>query len=216
MFRKSSQIWLSADQHFEHKNILRYCARPFNSLEDMARGLMAPYREMIHPFDTVYWLGDLVFMRKTIPGYVKPVGRTALVRGNHDKIDAGDYRRAGILKVHNSLEIDHGGERIFLIHNPMQVLLDEAQKRKISVRGLTWDNPIIRKLAENLPYKVFCAHVHQLFRRFGQFVNVGVDVWDYRPITLEEALDAFSKPSALSDETQHRREIPCEEVPSKK
>ena len=45
MRRKSSQIWLSADQHFEHKSILRYCKRPLYSLEDMAQGLMAPYRE---------------------------------------------------------------------------------------------------------------------------------------------------------------------------
>ena len=211
---KQPKIWLSADQHLNHLNAIRYTNRPFDSVEEMTEVLMASYRNIVTPSDTVYWLGDFVFNRKIVPSYVKiavarnlRTDKVVLVRGNHDRADFDEYQRAGIREIYDSLEIDLDGERILLVHEPIRVLQAEAQKRKISIQGLTFDDQIVRDLAESLPLRVLCGHVHRLFRRFGQFVNVGVDVWGYRPITLEEALGVFAEPSSLCGEVQHRREL---------
>jgi calcineurin-like phosphoesterase family protein len=205
--RTIPKIWFSADQHFGHVNILRYCARPFATIEEMAQTLTEAYRANVHPFDSVYWLGDL-FMGKSIPHYVQAPPGTTMIRGNHDKAGIEDYKSMGIKEVFNSLEIEHDGEKILLVHDPMKILHAEAEKRGQPIRGkrLAWDDPIIHQLAEELPLKVFCGHVHQLFRRWGQLVNVGVDVWDYKPVTIEEALAAYKEPSILNVR-QHHREI---------
>jgi calcineurin-like phosphoesterase family protein len=205
MPRLEKKIWLSADQHFEHVNILKYCDRPFENVTEMARVIMQPYKNGgIHPFDAVYWLGDLCFGKCT-PTYVKAPCRIEMIRGNHDKMRDEDYEKMGV-HVQDSIEIEYGGEKILLVHDPMRVLRDEAEKRGTSLKGrnLTWDEPYILQLAEELPQKVFCGHVHRLFKRFGQFINVGVDVWDYRPITIEEALGAYAQPSMLNDRQHHR------------
>ena len=203
---KKGNIWFSADQHFEHENIIRYNNRPFHSVQEMTRALMASHLETVRAFDTVYWLGDLLFMGAKIPHFAKTHTHTVLIRGNHDKATAEEYQKAGIREVANSLEIEYEGEKITLVHNPVPLLAEEAKRQGVEVTGMMWDNPIVQILAESLPTKVFCGHVHTLFKHYGQLVNVGVDVWDYRPVSIQEVLSAYKEPSILS-ETRHRREL---------
>ena len=192
----AGKIWLSADQHFEHTNIIKYCERPFETTEEMARVIMLPYRDgRIEKDDVLYWLGD-VFFTKTLPDYVNGLPETFLIRGNHDRALPESYHSAGIIEAGRSMGIDYRGEKILLVHDPAKILNADKRVRKHFQNGLrwTWADPFIWQLAQELPCKVFCGHVHGLFRRLGQFVNVGVDVWNFRPITIEEALEAYDDP----------------------
>lgn len=44
-----------------------------------------------------------------------------------------------------------------------------------------------------------CGHIHELFQVVDNVVNVGVDVWDYKPVKLDEALSLCSAFRARRD-----------------
>ena len=41
------------------------------------------------------------------------------------------------------------------------------------------------------------GHVHNSMRKIGNGVNVGVDVWDFKPITIEQIEWALSQPDCI-------------------
>jgi len=51
--------FFSADQHFGHSNIIKYCNRPFASVEEMDRVMVERWNARISPKDNVYLLGDV-------------------------------------------------------------------------------------------------------------------------------------------------------------
>jgi hypothetical protein len=52
-------VWFTSDFHFGHRNILRYCNRPFDSIEDMDATLLANLNSKVGENDILYFLGDL-------------------------------------------------------------------------------------------------------------------------------------------------------------
>ena len=52
------RTWFTADQHFGHENIIRYCNRPFSDIEEMDKALIARWNEVVKPTHTVFHLGD--------------------------------------------------------------------------------------------------------------------------------------------------------------
>ena len=53
--------FFTADLHLGHKNIIKYCNRPFSSLKDMDETIINNWNSVVGKNDTVYALGDLVF-----------------------------------------------------------------------------------------------------------------------------------------------------------
>lgn len=53
------RIFVTSDLHLGHYNIIRYCKRPFNNLDDMNTKLVRNWNSVVSPKDTVYFLGDL-------------------------------------------------------------------------------------------------------------------------------------------------------------
>ena len=50
--------FVTADDHFGHTNIIKYCNRPFNSVEEMDAELIARWNSVVSKDDLVYHLGD--------------------------------------------------------------------------------------------------------------------------------------------------------------
>ncbi len=57
-------IYLISDLHLVHKNIIRYCNRPFSSVEEMNRTLIDDGNKVVKEDDFVYLVGDLGLGRK--------------------------------------------------------------------------------------------------------------------------------------------------------
>ena len=51
-------IWITADFHFGHSNIIRYCNRPFRSVEEMDQTILDRLNASVKANDILYFLGD--------------------------------------------------------------------------------------------------------------------------------------------------------------
>ena len=54
------KLWFTADEHFYHNNIISYCSRPFNNIEEMNNTLITNWNELIQPDDDVIIAGDFI------------------------------------------------------------------------------------------------------------------------------------------------------------
>ena len=152
-------IYITADHHFGHANIIKHCDRPFDTVAEMDECLADNWNGVVGPNDTVYHLGDLVCYSNRRP---KLNGNITLVWGNHDKAASRRLAR----DVVQYLEIVIGGREIVLFHYPI-----------FSWRGKNHGS--IHLYGH--------SHRHQVLMGCRAF-NVGVDNWSYTPMAIEEAV----------------------------
>jgi len=89
-------IYYTADQHFGHANIIRFCNRPFENVTEMDEALIKNWNNTVNSNDTVYILG------------------------NHDyKWIKNCNLQEYFASVSHYLEIKDGEKRIALCHYPM-------------------------------------------------------------------------------------------------
>jgi len=170
------KYWFTSDFHFGHFNIIRYCNRPFKSVEEMNEKMIANHNARVKPEDTVFFLGDFCFKNskggKIGEGeqthsqeYLNRMnGNFVFIRGNHDNNNS-------LRTCIKNLVIELGGEEIFLVHNPM----DYNPNFDINIVGHVHEKWKIQKRGNTI------------------LVNVGVDVWDFKPIDIQEILAEVQK-----------------------
>lgn len=115
----TSKIWLIADTHFCHANIIKYCDRPFSSVADMDDIMILNWNDRVNDNDRVFVLGDfcLAGKDKIIEIGQQLNGRKTLIMGNHDSASLKTYYEAGfeIVSKHPIIIEDF----IILSHKPM-------------------------------------------------------------------------------------------------
>ena len=83
-----NKIWFSSDHHFFHNNIIKYCNRPFETVEEMNEALVKNWNSVVGPDDHVYHLGDFCFGNVEKWNWCLEPGRLNghihLILGNHD------------------------------------------------------------------------------------------------------------------------------------
>ncbi len=167
-------IYFTADNHWYHNNILKYeTDRPYNSIEEMNEALIKNWNNKITNKDEIYILGDFSFGNKeqTINILNRLNGQKYLIKGNHDKVVKYPEVASKFAWVKDYYEIKkkQAGHRIILFHYPIN----------------SWN-------AKHHGSLHFYGHVHSYKHRGGlqekNSYNVGVDVNNYEPISLEEIL----------------------------
>lgn len=112
--------FVTADPHFDHENIIKYCSRPFVSKEHMNNVLIKNWNEVVSSEDIVYVIGDfcLSHNKERIKELVSQLnGHLYLIMGNHDYLTVEDYLYAGFEKVYDETIIIDGF--LILSHRPM-------------------------------------------------------------------------------------------------
>lgn len=183
---KSNKDFFTGCTHFGHFNIIRYCDRPFKTLEEMDNCLIKNANERVKEDDTVYHLGDFCFRNssggKQGEGSLnrsefyqnRLKGSYIFVKGNHDKnngLNTKNYRI--ILYV--------GGMYLNLIHNPAHTIInDESYYYPLTI----------------------CSHVHtawhtkEIVNKDGKValcINCGVDMNNFRPVSFEEIMAIYHR-----------------------
>lgn len=139
----------------------------------MHKALVQNWNEVVQDDeDLVYILGDLTMQRKATQELEELLaslrGRKRLILGNHDKIPVFDYLDIGFESVHTSYEMEYEGHKLFMCHDP------------------AWGEAVSEDCL------VLCGHVHTFFKIYRNRINVGVDVWNYHPISIDTILDKFA------------------------
>jgi calcineurin-like phosphoesterase family protein len=162
-------IWYTADLHFGHENVIEFCDRPFKTVEEMDTTLLANMRKRVKKGDEIWILGDFAFGPRAKDRFYLsylfgkiPCNKRHLVIGNHDAQPILDLPWTS---VNNLVEVRDGSlkQNNTLCHYPM----------------VTWNHS--RRGALQL-----FGHVHGNWMGSRNSVNVGVDVWDYYPVTINE------------------------------
>jgi len=184
-------IWFTSDLHLGHRNITRYCGRPFPDteagVEEMDEGLVAAWNTVVGPDDEVWVLGDVAMGRidRSLGLVARLRGTKRLIAGNHDRCWPGHgdpertatwaerYRSAGFATIDSEATLDLAGHGVLLSHFPYEGDSQEHDRfpghRPVDDGG--W---------------LLHGHVHTEWRQHGHQVNVGVDAWGGRPVAATE------------------------------
>jgi calcineurin-like phosphoesterase family protein len=183
-------IYFTADLHTDHSRIIEYCSRPFTSVSHMQEELIRRHNERVKPDDIVYDLGDFSMSEKTVPLFLPRYnGLRHLIMGNHDfchpcKSKKKNYEGAierylsyGFKSV--SLEMDL--EEFHLHHMPYTA--DERHGERYSkYRPKRTDDKWLLH-----------GHTHTLAKFGNKELNVGVDQWNYYPVSIDEVRQAIKE-----------------------
>ncbi len=115
--------WFTADTHFGHANIIKYCNRPFKDSVEMNETIISNWNKVVKKDDLVYHLGDFCFGRNDYDFdmyFERLNGLIIFLKGNHDRL-AWAHRHK-FYAAHNSYhEIEINGQEITLCHYAMRV-----------------------------------------------------------------------------------------------
>lgn len=94
-------VFFIADTHFDHANIIRYCNRPFENVDDMNQYMVEQWNKKITHGDKVFVLGDFALggSQNIIKWGRALHGNKTLIMGNHDRATKSVYLEAGFQEV---------------------------------------------------------------------------------------------------------------------
>jgi calcineurin-like phosphoesterase family protein len=121
----TERIWFSSDNHYFHKNILKFCptTRRGNSIEEMNELMIEAHNAKVQQHDRVYFLGDFCFGNaQDAEGVIKRLGgRKHLIYGNHDKVlKSNVHLQKYFESVQDYKEITIEGQKVVMFHFPMR------------------------------------------------------------------------------------------------
>jgi calcineurin-like phosphoesterase family protein len=90
-----NRVYVISDTHFGHKKIIEFekASRPFSTIEEHDRELVARWNAVVKPKDTVWHLGDVYFGKDGHAVLGSLNGLKKLVLGNHDHYPLEIYQR---------------------------------------------------------------------------------------------------------------------------
>ena len=195
-------VYFIGDTHFDHKNIIKYCHRPFSNVAEMNRVIKNNWNNTVGDNDTVYFLGDWTFGWGHKPAkyyrakyWEKQLnGVIVSIRGSHD----GEARG---IKFQDFKELHVNGYNFLLIHNPNPS--DPSQTTEQKQKLENWHGWIIH------------GHVHNhnwdrypFINGEQKTINVSSEVIHYKPVSLSYLLsldlDSIKRMRTINDQPERK------------
>lgn len=164
---EKSKIFIISDLHLNHFNIIKYCNRPFKSIEEMNEAIINNWNSKISDNDLVYFLGDFCLGgRNVINNFTERLkGRKIIISGNHDR-SRNVYLEAGFEEYYkNRLMIHYKGRDILLSHKP------ELGYNNFNIHG----------------------HIHDKLMEALNYFNACVEQTGYMPVELDWVISEYDK-----------------------
>lgn len=155
-----------SDTHFGDAPRLRIDKRPFASIGEMDRAIVERWNETVAPDDKVWHLGDFALgqpSERIVELLAGLNGRKHLIIGNND--GPATLEQPGWASVQHYTELTVEGKRLVLCHYAFR----------------TWN-----RMGEGVVN--LHGHSHGRLKPAPRQYDVGVDVWDFRPVTLATIL----------------------------
>jgi calcineurin-like phosphoesterase family protein/2'-5' RNA ligase len=164
----SNSVYFIGDTHFDHKNIIKYCHRPFSNVTEMNEVIKNNWNSTVGNSEIVYFLGDWSFGRGSKPAnhWKRQLkGRIVSIQGSHDKNNKWDEVKFEKTKV---LHVD--GYSFLLIHNP--------EDRKTEWHGWIIHGHVHNNKMDRYPF----------INGEQKTINVSVELINYKPLSLSYLL----------------------------
>lgn len=155
-------IFLLSDTHLNHRNIIKYCNRPFSDVDEMNDTIVKNWNKTVKEDDTVHFLGDLCFPRgeKDAEYWLSKLNGkiNTSIKGNHDKEGIDSYY------------LDYKGYTFMLVHFPQN-------------RG-DWENWMIHGHKHSNDINTF-----PFINMKNKTVNVSVEMINYTPVNIDRIIE---------------------------
>jgi calcineurin-like phosphoesterase family protein len=156
--------FFTGDSHFGDHRTINIWKRPFASVGEMDRVLEEAWNAAVAPEDEVWHLGDFARKPADVPALLARLNGTKhLIRGNNDP--PATLTAPGWSSVQDYKELEHDGVRLVLCHYPFRSW-NGQHRRALNLHG----------------------HSHGRLKPMLRQYDVGVDVRQWRPVTLAEIL----------------------------
>lgn len=168
-------IWFTADEHYGHRNIIKFCKRPFDDLAGMREELIRRHNMLVEPGDIVHHVGDMFWRTLSDDEAVAILSRLNgdhfYVLGNHEEV------------VNNSLLVQRA---FFDIKERRHIVPPKGPQKGIVLdhySGRVWHQ------SDKGSWQLY-GHSHgELPEDDGLLsFDVGVDANDYFPVSLDEVI----------------------------
>jgi calcineurin-like phosphoesterase family protein len=164
-------LFFTSDQHFGHGGARALFRRPFATTAEMDAAMAARWNEVVHPDDEVWHLGDFA-VRQPAARMAELLdtlaGTKHLIAGNNDGPATASLSGWASVQAYAELEAD--GAWLILCHYPLR----------------SWNR--MSRGALNLH-----GHSHGRLAPLPRQVDVGVDLWDFRPVSLAEIREHLAR-----------------------
>ena len=178
--KDSEKIFFTSDTHFGHENILKYCKRPFSSIDEHDDELIRRWNDKVPENGIVFHLGDVAFgnKKRTEDILNQLNGEIYLIIGNHDWRYVVSEHKNRFKEITQQMNMNICGRHVILNHYPFLAFSG-------SYRG------------EKATYQLF-GHVHtskytdegldqqRMKFLFPTQYDVGVDNNDFTPVSWKE------------------------------
>lgn len=171
----SKKYFFTSDTHYSHRNVIKYCNRPFKDEEEMNESMIANYNSVVGANDVVYHLGDFAFEKdRSILEHImaRLNGEKHIIWGNHDNLLKSVkwkdhfHTSSDLRTIYVPAESNNGVvQRIVLCHYAMRVW-DQSHYGTWHLHG----------------------HSHGTLSDIKEILScdVGVDCWNFTPVSMEQ------------------------------
>lgn len=167
------KIYIIADTHFCHKNIIKLANRSFSSVTEMNETMIKRWKNSQEEDSLFYHLGDFGIGKvdKLCEILWKVRRNVILIRGNHD-LSLKRLMEIGFNGIADRLILKYRHWTFDMTHRPSEdPKYDKMDHNEINLHG----------------------HLHSITKIKGNRINMGVEAWDYRPISLDEIMKEYIK-----------------------
>lgn len=162
-------LWFTADTHFGHTNIIKYCNRPFASVEEMDTELIRRWNERVADDDDVWHLGDYC-MGDPAKYTAQLNGKLSFIKGSHDKWMKHEPRLVELELPLSYSDNPNYPRLLVMCHYPMR----------------SWN------MSHYASWHLF-GHHHGELEPYGLSFDIGVDCHNFAPVSLDEVAEKMSK-----------------------
>ena len=170
--------WFTADPHLGHNNIIKFCNRPFKDVDHMGTVIIDNINERVQTTDRLYILGDIGVKESYVQDFVRRVAckNIFVVPGNHDK-EKILVRYFKVLPQCYMYRASNEDYRIVLCHYAMRV----------------WEH-------SHHGTGMLYGHSHGGLPPVpgAPSFDIGVDCWQYKPLSLTEVKAEMKRLCALA------------------
>jgi len=192
MIANIDRTWFTADQHFDHSNIIEYADRPFSHVDEMNNILIQRWNMNIGPNDTVYLLGDFTLGADAQNFFSRLNGKINVLANytHHDRRWLENFN----LAFYRSMS----GQYVHLEPPLLTLRFDNVKKNGRLLPIALCHFPLA--VWENKHYGAIHLHGHS----HGKYIPAGTAIWekgfiwdvgvdnnDFCPVSLRQVLDRF-------------------------